>query len=61
MTMFHKPCVFCAKPTWHNPTTKKYTQNEGEWRCTRCGYPPSTNPMKREAADRFMRRIAGRI
>lgn len=60
--MVKKDCSYCGKATWHNPTSVKYS-NGGQWRCTSCGYPPTSNTQngRKEIAERHMRKIAGRL
>lgn len=63
MAMTHKDCTYCGRTRWHNSTSAKYTANGGQWRCTACGYPPTsnTNGGRKELAEQKMRRLAGRL
>ena len=55
--MTKKECAYCGQTAWHNKTTKE----GGGWRCTKCGYPFSTNPAKSEYQRALGQKLAKRL
>ena len=56
--MIKQLCTYCGLFVWHNPQGGK---NKGGYRCTKCGFPPTTNPHKSEYFNVMMRRLAKRL
>ena len=54
--MIKKLCTYCGNVCWHNEMKKS-----GEYRCTQCGTPPSTNPAKREYQETLRRKLSKRL
>lgn len=51
--MTKKHCTSCGRIVWHNAMKKV-----GEYRCTFCGSPCSTNPAKREHQEAIRKKQA---